>query len=140
MSHLKTIFSGHLMYMYNLHSIICVIGNFLLRNVNDKFKHKEEDYAILKHIRGDLLSEVLYDSYFALVESGYACYRCCKAFNASECLPEPPPPAFPQKLPNGRPCFHGVCVEVSILTVKSFVNTETCAVNEEPVKMLMLCV
>lgn len=44
-------------------------------------------------------------------ESGYACYRCCKALNASECLPEPPLPAFFQKLPNGRPCFHGVCVE-----------------------------
>lgn len=51
---------------------------------------------------------------FALLESGYACYRCCKALNESECLPEPPPPALSQKLPNGRPCFHGVCVEVSI--------------------------
>nr|XP_022321266.1 ADAM 17-like protease isoform X1 [Crassostrea virginica] len=44
-------------------------------------------------------------------ESGYACYRCCKVRNESECLPEPPPPALSQKLPNGRPCFHGVCVE-----------------------------
>lgn len=51
---------------------------------------------------------------FALLESGYACYRCCKVLNESECLPEPPPPALSQKLPNGRPCFHGVCVEVSI--------------------------
>lgn len=108
--------SGHIMYMYNLHSIICVVWNFLLRNDNDNCNIKIL-CNIKEIIRKDLHSEVLYCSYFALVESGYACYRCCKALNASECLPEPPPPAFFQKLPNGRPCFHGVCVEVSILTV-----------------------
>ncbi|XP_056012005.1 ADAM 17-like protease [Ostrea edulis] len=42
-------------------------------------------------------------------ESGYACHRCCKALNDTECLPEPS--LLPENLPNGRPCFHGVCVD-----------------------------
>ncbi|XP_062584922.1 ADAM 17-like protease [Saccostrea cucullata] len=44
-------------------------------------------------------------------ESGHACHRCCQSINDTQCLPEPSPPTLPENLPNGRPCFHGVCVD-----------------------------
>lgn len=102
-----TIYYFHLEMNYFLlwsYESLCMLMKFPL-NINMRFSLWW--YTCMYYKASPLQS-------FALLESGYACYRCCKVRNESECLPEPPPPALSQKLPNGRPCFHGVCVEVSI--------------------------
>ena len=49
-------------------------------------------------------------SFFSFAESGYACYKCCKFVNNSTCEVD----RRIVMLTDGRPCYHGYCVNVSL--------------------------